>query len=245
MTTLRRLPVAAQVLAAAVVLYAFAYVLPGTGPMLGRNAPVAIIAVGVIYGVVTGLGALALILTYRSSRFVNFAYGAMGSLVGVLAIGLYKEHDVPFLVVLPLGVIGGAATGIAVELLLLRRFRDASRLVLTVASIGLAQLLGGLELLGSKAMGFVTLSGAFKVPSGIELGPRSQDARRRRAPHRRHRTGGARRAGVVPASHRPRHCCQGRGRERRARPRARHPGAAEHHDRVGDRRCPRRARPSS
>ena len=52
--------------------------------------------IGIVYGTVTALGAMALILVYRANRFVNFAHGAMGSVVGVLAIGLYREHDVPF-----------------------------------------------------------------------------------------------------------------------------------------------------
>ncbi len=149
--------------------YLLATALPGTGPLLDRNAPFAVIALGVVYGTVTALGAMALILTYRSNRFVNFAYGSMGSLVGVLAIGLHLEHGVPFLLALPLGVAAGAAAGAGVERFVLRRFSGASRLVVTVASIGLAQVLAGIELIGSKAIGFVSLRGAFEVPLGLEL----------------------------------------------------------------------------
>jgi ABC-type branched-subunit amino acid transport system ATPase component/branched-subunit amino acid ABC-type transport system permease component len=156
-----------RLVAATVVAYAIAYVLPGTGPMLGRNAPVAVVAIGVIYGTVTALGAMALILTYRANRFVNFAYGAMGSLVGVLAVGLYREHGVPFWAALPIGVVGGVALGALVEIVVLRRFRDASRLVVTVASIGLAQVLGGIEVVGSKALDFVGLTPAFEI--GLNL----------------------------------------------------------------------------
>ncbi len=156
-----------RLVVATLVAYATAYVLPGTGPMLGRNAPVAVVAIGVIYGTVTALGAMALILTYRANRFVNFAYGAMGSLVGVLAIGLYREHGVPFWAALPIGVVGGVALGALVEIVVLRRFRDASRFVVTVASIGLAQVLGGIEVLGSKALDFVGLTPAFEI--GLNL----------------------------------------------------------------------------
>ncbi len=157
------------VVAAAVAAYLIAYALPGTGPMLTRNAPFAVVVIGVVYGVVTALGAMALILVYRANRFVNFAHGAMGSLVGVLAIGLYREHDVPFPVALVLGVAGGVVLGAAVEVLVLRRFRDASRLVVTVASIGLAQVLGGIELVGAKALDFVSLTGGFTWGLDLEL----------------------------------------------------------------------------
>ena len=128
--------------------YVVAYVLPGTGPMLGRNAPVAVVAIGVVYGTVTALGAMALILTYRANRFVNFAYGAMGSLVGVLAIGLYREHGVPFWrrrcrsawpAACALGAAGRDASCCAAS-----ATRPGS--CVTVASIGLAQVLGGIEL---------------------------------------------------------------------------------------------------
>ncbi len=154
---------------AVVAAYLVAYALPGTGPMLARNAPFAVVVIGIVYGTVTGLGAMALILVYRANRFVNFAHGAMGSVVGVLAIGLYKKGDVPFPVALALGVAGGVLLGAAVEVLVLRRFKDASRLVVTVASIGLAQVLGGIEVVGSKALDFVSLAGPFSVPLGVEL----------------------------------------------------------------------------
>jgi branched-chain amino acid transport system permease protein len=171
---LDRLPKKAWLALASPFIYWLLYALPGTGPKLARTAPPAIVAVGVIFGTVTALGAMAIILTYRSNRFVNFAYGAMGSLVGVLAIGMYKVHGVPYFVVLPVGVAVGAAAGGLIEFVILRRFRNASRLVLTVASIGLAQLLGGFEIIGSTAIKFVSFSGAFKVPGpSLDLGVKS------------------------------------------------------------------------
>ena len=158
-------------LAAIVVVaaYLIGYVLPGTGDLLGRDAPVAVVAIGVVYGTVTALGAMALILTYRATRFVNFAYGAMGSLVGVLVIGLYKEHGMPYWLCIPLGLAGGVVLGALVEIVVLRRFRDASRLIVTVASIGLAQVLGGIEVVGSKALDFIGLTPAFEVPIHLHV----------------------------------------------------------------------------
>ncbi len=170
LTTVRDRPAGWPHVAVAVVAaYLVGLALPGTGPWLDDVAPFAIVVVGVVYGTVTGLGAVAIVLTYRSNRFVNFAYGALGSCLGVLAIGLHKEHGWPYPVVLVLGVVGGAAVGAAAERFVLRRFRRTSRLVLTVASIGLAQLLAGVELVTSKAIGFVALAGAFEVPIGLEI----------------------------------------------------------------------------
>src|SRR3954463_10460286 len=149
--------------------YLVALRLPGIGPWLERKAPFAVVVIGLITGTVTALLAIGLILIYRANRFINFAYGAMGSLVGVIGIALYKEHGWPYLLMMPVGVFIGVGVGALTELLCIRRFANASRLILTVASIGLAQLLGGLELLIAKALGFISLTGGFQVPLDFHL----------------------------------------------------------------------------
>src|SRR3954469_19935004 len=156
-------------IAAAAVAYLIALQLPGIGDYLQKKAPLAVVVIGLITGTVTALLAIGLILIYRANRFINFAYGAMGSTVGVLGIALYKQHGWPYFVMLPVGVITGVAVGALIELVAIRRFANASRLILTVASIGLAQLLGGLELLGAKALGFISLTGGFTVPIDFHL----------------------------------------------------------------------------
>ena len=64
-------------------------------------------------------------------------------MVGVIAIGLVLEHGLSYWIALPVGVVVGAVMGALLEFLVIRRFQNATRLVLTVASIGLAQVLGG------------------------------------------------------------------------------------------------------
>jgi branched-chain amino acid transport system permease protein len=154
---------------AVVALYLVALRLPWVGERLDEKMPPEVVVIGVIAGAVTALLAIGLILVYRANRFINFAYGAMGSLVGVLAIGLHIQHGWSYFVVVPLGVVAGIALGAVLELGVIRRFSSSSRLLLTVASIGLAQLLGGLELLGSKAIGFTSLTGGFTVPISFDI----------------------------------------------------------------------------
>jgi branched-chain amino acid transport system permease protein len=153
------------------VAAAYLLALAVTGPhgAVHHRAPLGIVVLGIVYGSVTALGAMGLILVYRANRFINFAHGALGSMVGVIAIGIVKVHGMPYFVALPLAVAAGAGIGAVVELAVIRRFRSATRLVLTVASIGLAQLLGGLELLGSKAIGFLSLTGGFRAPINVSL----------------------------------------------------------------------------
>ena len=146
-----------------------AYSLPGLGPFLEDKAPFGIVVAGVIVGTVTALLAIGLILIYKTSRFINFAYASMGSLAGVTAIGLHLEKDVPFFVALPIGVAIGIVTGAVVELIV-RRFRHTSRLILTVASIGIAQILSVIEAaIAIRGLGFVSLTGGFEIPLDLTI----------------------------------------------------------------------------
>src|SRR5438067_11301108 len=79
-----------------VALYLILTQLPGSGSYIGDRAPAGIIVQGVVFGTLTGLGALGLVLVYRANRFINFAHGALGSLVGVLAIGLVRGDGFVF-----------------------------------------------------------------------------------------------------------------------------------------------------
>ena len=63
------------------VVYALGLLLPGTGPFLQDKMPYEVVVIGLITGTVTSLLAIGLILLYRSNRFINFAYGSMGSMV--------------------------------------------------------------------------------------------------------------------------------------------------------------------
>jgi branched-chain amino acid transport system permease protein len=145
------------------------YRAPGTGSYLADKAPWGIVVAGVIVGTVTALLAMGLILIYRTNRFINFAYGSMGSIAGVLAIGLYKEKGVNFWLAVVIAVAIGVVVGIIVDLIV-RRFRTSSRLILTVASLGIGQMLAVAELLISQhALGFTSLTGGFDIPWDVHL----------------------------------------------------------------------------
>jgi branched-chain amino acid transport system permease protein len=137
---------------------------------LPKGAPAGIVLTGIVLGSATGLLAIGLILIYRTNRIVNFAYGSIGSVAGLFAVNLYLQSKVNYFVAMGAGVVAGMALGGLVEVLAIRRFARASRLVLTVATIGLAQVLAGVELLlpgwfGSKA----TILGGFTAPIRLRL----------------------------------------------------------------------------
>ncbi|HKN39847.1 MAG TPA: ATP-binding cassette domain-containing protein, partial [Acidimicrobiia bacterium] len=131
---------------------------------MGHVAPPGVLVLGCVFGAVTGLLAVGLVLVYRTTRVVNFAYGAMGGLPASIGIELYLAKGVPWPIAALLAVASGVVIGVAVERIVIRRFANASRLVLTVATIGLAQVLGGAEVLVPVLFGRSPLVPAFPTP---------------------------------------------------------------------------------
>jgi branched-chain amino acid transport system permease protein len=156
---------------AVVVIYVIWALLTGNHGWLYKHAPIGIVLAGVVYGSVYALGAFGLILIYRTNRIINFAHGALGSFIGVLAIGLVKVHGLNYWIALPAAVVGGFILGGLVEIVTIRNFnkRKVPRLILTVATIGLATAFGGGELFLSKKEGFTSLTGAFAPPFNVSL----------------------------------------------------------------------------
>jgi branched-chain amino acid transport system permease protein len=132
---------------------------PKSGPdrlALGRFAPaIVLVAVqlvffgvpagawvrGAVIGMLTALLAMGLALVYRANRIVNFSQADLGFVPVSLVVGLVVFWQWPYMIGLVAGLAAAVVVGAAVEFGLVRRFRHASRLVLTVATIGIAQLL--------------------------------------------------------------------------------------------------------
>lgn len=147
---------------------------PIVGALLPDGAPLGVTLQGAVFGTVTSLLAMGLILLYRTDRIINFSYGAMGLVGGNLGVNLYLEAHWNYFVAMGVGVAGGLAVGGLVEVAVIRRFKDASRLVLTVATIGLAQILGYIgAIFIPQRFGSTGLVGGFSTPFtfGFEVGP--------------------------------------------------------------------------
>ena len=138
---LRGVPIPVLVAAALAVAW------PAAAALLPHGAPVGLVLSGIVIGSANGLLAIGLILIYRTNRIVNFAHGSLGSVAGLFGVELYLHSRWNYFVSMGIALALGLALGGVVELLVIRRFARSSRLVLTVATIGLAQVLGGMELL--------------------------------------------------------------------------------------------------
>ena len=151
-----------QVVSGLCVAYTLLYWVP-LSP-LPEVMPWGVIAQGVIFGTSYALLAMGLILIHRTTRIVNFAYGAMGAMPGSLTVGLFVAKGWNYWLAIAVGVAVGVATGAAVDVLVIRRFARSSRLVLTVASIGLAQILGAIGLIIGLLLGTDALIGNIETP---------------------------------------------------------------------------------
>src|SRR5580698_1251586 len=95
-------------------------------------------ALGSLYGIM-GVG---LVLIYRATRVINFATAAIGAVPAIVGLLLVVQYHAKYLEVLPIAVIGGPLLGALTDILLMRRFANSPRLIVTVLTIGVAQTLG-------------------------------------------------------------------------------------------------------
>jgi branched-chain amino acid transport system permease protein len=117
------------------------------GFLAHTRAPDSILGIGVVEGALNALPALALVLVFRTNRIVNFAQGDLGGFAAVLAASLLVFMHWPYLPALLIAVLAAAVVAGLVELSVVRYFFSAPRLILTVAIIGVSQILAALQLL--------------------------------------------------------------------------------------------------
>ena len=105
------------------------------------NPPLGTVVNGLATGSLYGLIGVGLILIYRTNRIINFAVAALGAVPGLLGVLLMVVRDWSWWLCFPMVVVGGAIVGGLVEVFVIRRFSQAPRLILTVATIGVSQIL--------------------------------------------------------------------------------------------------------
>ena len=103
--------------------------------------PAGVAVEGLILGLLGAMLAVGMALVYRANRILNFAQGELGTAPTVLAVSLVVYAGWNYLLALTVGLVGSLLIGALVELAVIRRFARSPRLILTVATLGLAQLL--------------------------------------------------------------------------------------------------------
>ncbi|MCF2531123.1 ABC transporter permease subunit [Yinghuangia soli] len=95
---------------------------------------------GAVTGLVIGLLAMGIVLVHRSTRVINFAVANMGLVGSVLFALLVVRWHVPYWFALPVALAAGALFGAIVDIAVIRRLFTAPRVIVLVATIGIAQL---------------------------------------------------------------------------------------------------------
>ena len=135
-----------------------AYVLPVAGLIFAVRvwpfpAPNGVILDGALGGGRIALIALGIALIYRANRVINFAQGDLGQVPATLGALLVITLSVNYFVAFTTGLVAAVVLGVVVETLIIRRFFRAPRLILTVATIGLSQVLIAAGLFIAQAFG--------------------------------------------------------------------------------------------
>jgi ABC-type branched-subunit amino acid transport system ATPase component/ABC-type branched-subunit amino acid transport system permease subunit len=108
--------------------------------MLAFTLTSQIVYLGVIDGLLIGLLALGIVLIYRASGVINFAVGSLGVLSASLLALLVLTYGWPFWPAAIASVVAGGLLAAALEFTVITRLFRAPRVILLVATIGIAQL---------------------------------------------------------------------------------------------------------
>src|SRR5687767_11735530 len=85
--------------------------------------------------------AIGITATYRASRVLNLAHGAMAMVPAYINHALVNGLGVPLVIALPVAVASGAALGIGVERLFVRRLRPQGPTAQTVGTVAVTGML--------------------------------------------------------------------------------------------------------
>jgi len=111
---------------------------------------------GATIGLLTALIAVGMALVYRANRVLNFSQGDLGYVPGLLGVMLVTITGVNYFVGFIAGLASAIVLGALVEMLIIRRFSRSARLILTVVTLGLTQIL---------AFGALSLALLWDAPS--------------------------------------------------------------------------------
>lgn len=142
---------------------------------MGQKVPYGIVLNGAVVGSLYALVAIGLILVYRANRIINFAQAGLGAVPAVVGLVLITNMGVPYGVGLVVMLVGALLLGAGVNVTVIRRFEQSPRLILTVATIGLVQVLAFLELMvprlisgeGIPVVGFPSPFQDFRFSVGV------------------------------------------------------------------------------
>lgn len=117
-------------------------------------------SIGALYGLL-GVG---IILIYRTNRIINFAAASLGAVPAIGFASLMALKGMSWWLAFPAALATSALLGYVVDILIIRRFDKAPRLILTVATLGVSQILAYIGLLIPGWLGNTALLVSYQSP---------------------------------------------------------------------------------
>ncbi|HWL66694.1 MAG TPA: branched-chain amino acid ABC transporter permease, partial [Actinomycetota bacterium] len=132
-------------------------------------APLGIVFLGAVIGSLISFISIGIVLIYRTNRIINFAQADIGGLAAVLTVLLVAQTGMNYFLGVAIGVLSAMVLGALIELTVVRRFFKAPRLILTVATIAVTQVLVFFELFLPRTFGLDFLVVEFPTPFNVQF----------------------------------------------------------------------------
>jgi ABC-type branched-subunit amino acid transport system ATPase component/ABC-type branched-subunit amino acid transport system permease subunit len=130
------------------------------------SIPAQIVVLGLVTGCVYALIGVGITVTYKVLRVLNLAHGQVAALASLIVPVFAIKAGLPYGVAVLIALAVAAACSALTEIAVIRRLARSSRLVVLVATIGLAQLFGAIG-------GFIPKSGLathlYPLPFHVSL----------------------------------------------------------------------------
>jgi branched-chain amino acid transport system permease protein len=134
-----------------------------------------IVLQGLVFGVANGLLAAGIVLVYMSNRAINFAQGELGAFAVAVMFALSNRADFPYPAALACALLATALLGALIEKTVIRRLFTSPRLIVLIATIGVAQVItalrAGIPKPRNSGGDDVVFGGASQFPLPFELDP--------------------------------------------------------------------------
>lgn len=96
------------------------------------------------YGSFYALSALSIILVYKTSYTTNFAQATLGMINTYLVATIIKDFGWSIYMALPVGILSAIILGMLIDVVIIRRAKDASPVAKQIITLGLISILLGL-----------------------------------------------------------------------------------------------------
>ncbi|HUR77424.1 MAG TPA: ABC transporter permease [Acidimicrobiales bacterium] len=127
------------------------------------------IALGLAIGMANALLAVGIVLTYMSTRVINLAHGELGAFCVAVMLALTRNAGWNYWAALAASLAATGLLAAVIEQAVIRRLEKSPRLIVLIATLGIAQLVIVGRLVvpkprAGKDAAFITGSGVFPVP---------------------------------------------------------------------------------